>query len=374
MSKFKTAESVTGGHPDKLCDIIADRILDETLKLDANAHVACEVMATKGNIIVAGEITAKAMIEVTDVVVATLFDVGYDPFEFDISNLIHEQSRDIAQAVNKNDIGAGDQGIVYGYADSETNEYLPLPVVLAHRLTNRLIVCCDTGHINYIKPDGKSQVTVEYDDDGLPVKITSIVISIQHEDGIANWLIKKDIKENVIDKVIPKCLMDNKTIIDINPSGRFVEGGPSADTGLTGRKLMVDSYGGLARFGGGAFSGKDATKVDRSGAYFARYVAKNIVAVGLADKCEVAVSYAIGKPEPTSISIDTFETGKVCDDCLLKIVKNVFDFRPSAIIDKLNLKAPIYSQTAVGGHFGKAHFPWEKLDMVDVLLLEVSKW
>jgi S-adenosylmethionine synthetase len=372
MSKFKTAESVTEGHPDKLCDLIADSILDETLKLDPDCHVACEVMATKGNVIVAGEISTKKLPHIENIVIDTLFRVGYDAFEYEITNLIHSQSKDIEQAVNGEELGAGDQGIVYGYADNDTSQYLPLPVVLAHKLTNRLTECFQSGEIPYLKPDGKSQVTVEYDENDIPIRVTSVIVSAQHDGGIPHAKIHYDIISKVVIPTIPKCLIDHNTKSLINPSGRFVEGGPSADTGLTGRKLMVDSYGGLARFGGGAFSGKDPTKVDRSGAYFARYVAKNIVAAGLADKCEIAVSYAIGKAEPTSISVDTFGTGAICDNCILKIITKLFDFRPSAIIKKLDLKKPIYSETSVGGHFGRAEFSWEKLDMVENILEEVT--
>ncbi len=365
---LKTAESVTCGHPDKVCDQISDSILDEVLRKDPTAHVACEVMATKGCVIIAGEITAKMSdkeINETAVncFVDTLGNIGYDSNEYTVTLLIHSQSPDINQAVNKEEQGAGDQGIMYGYACNETNELLPLPVVLANRLTNRLREVRENKTIPYILPDGKSQVTVEYDDKNRATRIANIVISTQHADGVSQELIDHNITQKVI---LPVLLPFNRLLKDtdilINPSGRFVQGGPAADTGLTGRKLMVDTYGGLARHGGGAFSGKDPSKVDRSGAYFARYVAKSIVMAGFASECEVSVSYAIGQAQPTMVAVNTFNTGSMPDGELEVKIKRVFDFRPKAIIDKLMLtKEPIYGEIAQGCHFMNEGANWERL-------------
>lgn len=372
---FLTAESVCAGHPDKLCDYIADCILDECLSKDILSRVACEVMATKGKIIVAGEITCSKNIDVRAVVRQALIDRGYNPLKFIIYKFIHKQSSDIACGVDKalearngdtswfSELGAGDQGTVYGYATNETSEMLPLPLVLSHRICKALDKARRTGLIKGILPDGKAQVTIEYED-GVPVRVQNITLSIQHK-------AKKDLdvlKKEIIARILWNCFedfpYDDKTEILINPSGRFVIGGPTADTGLTGRKIMVDSYGGLAANGGGAFSGKDPTKVDRSGAYMARYIAKNIVWSGLADKCEVALSYAIGKADPVSVEVNSFGTSKFTNEQLRSMVTNIFCLRPAAIIEHLRLRTAEYSETSAYGHFNSELFNWEYVDKV----------
>ena len=382
MNQFYTAESVTEGHPDKLCDLIADSVLDECLSHDALSRVACEVLTTKGQIIVAGEITSLFEPDITQIAHSVLRKVGYEPSRFAVQCLIHKQSPDIAAGVNcsleqrrnlgKNrsvqQLGAGDQGVMVGYACSETPQMMPLPVVLAHRLTSALTVARKSGMVQGLCPDGKAQVTVEYDEDGKPLRLDTIVLSAQHS-------LKKNSDElywELTDKVLTPALQamppDEDTKILLNPSGRFVLGGSEADTGLTGRKLMVDSYGVFAPHGGGAFSGKDPTKVDRSGAYMARYIAKNLVAAGLCVKCQVTLAYAIGKAEPVMVEVDTFGTGTACaDDCLAEAVKLVFGLTPAEIISRLDLLTPRYTQTAAYGHFGKPEFPWERTDQAKAL-------
>ena len=382
MNQFYTAESVTEGHPDKLCDLIADSVLDECLSHDALSRVACEVLTTKGQIIVAGEITSLFEPDITQIAHSVLRKVGYEPSRFAVQCLIHKQSPDIAAGVNcsleqrrnlgKNrsvqQLGAGDQGVMVGYACSETPQMMPLPVVLAHRLTSALTVARKSGMVQGLCPDGKAQVTVEYDEDGNPLRLDTIVLSAQHS-------LKKNSDElywELTDKVLTPALRamppDEDTKILLNPSGRFVLGGSEADTGLTGRKLMVDSYGVFAPHGGGAFSGKDPTKVDRSGAYMARYIAKNLVAAGLCAKCQVTLAYAIGKAEPVMVSVDTFGTGTLCaDDCLEEAVKLVFGLTPAEIISQLDLLTPRYTQTAAYGHFGKPEFPWERTNQAKIL-------
>ena len=382
MNQFYTAESVTEGHPDKLCDLIADSVLDECLSHDALSRVACEVLTTKGQIIVAGEITSLFEPDITQIAHSVLRKVGYEPSRFAVQCLIHKQSPDIAAGVNcsleqrrnlgKNrsvqQLGAGDQGVMVGYACSETPQLMPLPIVLAHRLTGALTFARKSGMIQGLHPDGKAQVTVEYDEDGKPLRLDTIVLSAQHS-------LKKNSDElywELTDKVLTPALQamppDEDTKILLNPSGRFVLGGSEADTGLTGRKLMVDSYGVFAPHGGGAFSGKDPTKVDRSGAYMARYIAKNLVAAGLCVKCQVTLAYAIGKAEPVMVEVDTFGTGTACaDDCLAEAVKLVFGLTPAEIISRLDLLTPRYTQTAAYGHFGKPEFPWERTDQAKAL-------
>lgn len=381
--RIYTAESVTCGHPDKLADLIADSILDACLEQDKESRVACEVMLSDVNVFAVGEISSLADVKYEDVVRRVIEEAGYGTKDLQIKIAIHKQSTDIADAVcGKNGSrmpaealqlqGAGDQGIMYGYATDETLSYMPLPIVLAHRLTDRLTYCREEGIIKGLLPDGKSQVSVEYKNGRLS-KIVSVIVSAQHEEWKTLKELQQEIKSKVIDFVFREITLDADTEMYINPSGRFVLGGFKADSGLTGRKLMVDSYGTAARHGGGAYSGKDASKVDRSGAYMARYVAKNIVAAGLAEQCEVAISYAIGKSEPTSVDINTFYTGTVSEDLIKKAVLKVFDLRPAKIIEKLELKQPVYAQTAVGGHFGKDFFMWELLDKVDELKAEVLK-
>ena len=363
--RIYTAESVTSGHPDKLADLIADSILDECLEQDVDSRVAVEVMLTHDKCFIGGEITTKARVDYEFIAKTTIAQVGYDPSSLDYDVHIHEQSRDIADAVDKIEQGAGDQGIVYGYATTETLNFMPLPVELAHRLTDRLEQCRRKGIVKGLRPDGKSQVTVQFNGDRFD-KITSVVVSAQHEAWKSIDELVSEIKKKVIGYVFAEYDLTDVEIL-VNPSGRFVKGGFDADTGLTGRKLMVDSYGGIAHNGGGAMSGKDASKVDRSGAYLARYIAKNIVAAGLAVKCEVALSYAIGVPHPTSIDINTFFTGTVNEQLIRKAVEQVFDLRVCRTIDELALKRPIYVQTAVGGHFGKEEFAWERTDKVQEL-------
>lgn len=371
-----TSESVTEGHPDKICDLISDSVLDEILKNDSNpknARVACETVITTGLVFVTGEITTNCYIDIENVVRRTIKSIGYDENQsgFNCNSCavltsFKNQSPDIARGMdNNNDIGAGDQGMMFGFACNQTSELMPLPISLAHKLSKRLAYVRKNNILAYLHPDGKSQVTVEYEN-GVPKKINTVLISAQHDE--VDFDIKNDIVKNVL-CILPQNLLDDSTKILINPTGRFVIGGPQADCGLTGRKIIVDTYGGYARHGGGAFSGKDATKVDRCGAYMARYVAKNLVAAGLADKCEIQISYAIGVSKPVSIHVNTFSTGKMPDDKIKDIVENKFDFRPTAIIEKFELYKPIFKQVANYGHFGRndLDLPWEKLDMVDFL-------
>ena len=374
MITYKTAESVCMGHPDKLCDLIADSILDACLRKDKASRVACEVMATKGKIIVAGEITCSGKVNIRFIVKNVLREVGYDPWKFTVFVFVHQQSADIAAGVDMalearngmNDpygsVGAGDQGTVYGYATNESRENLPLPLVLSHRIVKRIDDCRKGKLIKGIYPDGKSQVTIEYEDGKLK-RVKTIVVSVQHDKNKSQEELKSDILSNVLWQCFEDFPFDEDTEILINPSGRFVLGGPAADTGLTGRKIMVDTYGGLASHGGGALCGKDPTKVDRSGAYMARYIAKNIVWSDLAEKCEVALSYAIGKANPVAVDVTSFGTSKLTDEQLADIVQEAFNLRPAAIIEKLHLRNVIYSDTAVYGHFNSCLFPWENVDM-----------
>ena len=385
-----TSESVTEGHPDKMCDAISDAILDALMEKDPMSRVACETCATTGLVMVMGEITTNAYVDIQKIVRETVREIGYDraKYGFDCDTCgvvvaIDEQSTDIAMGVNKalearektmtedelDAIGAGDQGMMFGFASNETEEYMPYPISLAHKLTRQLTRVRKDGTLKYLRPDGKSQVTVEYDENGKPYRLDAVVLSTQHDDAVTQEQIHEDIKKYVFDPVLPAGMVDENTKFYINPTGRFVIGGPHGDSGLTGRKIIVDTYGGYARHGGGAFSGKDCTKVDRSAAYAARYVAKNMVAAGLADKCEVQLSYAIGVAHPTSIEVDTFGTGKLSDDRLVEIIREHFDLRPAGIIKMLDLRRPIYKQTAAYGHFGRTDvdLPWEKLDKVDVL-------
>ena len=381
MKRFYTAESVTEGHPDKLCDLIADSILDACLKEDENSRVACEVLATKGNIIVAGEITSRFEPQVFEIIKKVLESAGYEAEEIHMDTLIHKQSPDIAGAVERSRerragtvsvqsglaSGAGDQGIMIGYACDETPQLMPMPVVLANRIVRELSASRRSGYITGILPDGKAQVTVEYEDDR-PVRLDTVVVSCQHEKEKSLRKLEHEIREKVLRPALRMLPPDEDTKILINPSGRFVCGGLDADTGLTGRKLMVDTYGSLVQHGGGAFSGKDCSKVDRSGAYMARYIAKNMVAAGLASRCQVSLAYAIGVAQPVMVQVDTFGTGKICaDDCLAAAIPLVFGLTPSQICDILHLKRPIYRQSAVFGHFGRKEFPWEKTDKAEQL-------
>jgi S-adenosylmethionine synthetase len=374
MNRYLTAESVCQGHPDKLCDRISDAILDSVLDQNPNAHVACEVMATGGDIILAGEITCGYVPAYNTIVGAALCDIGYNPDDFKITNLINRQSPDIAGGVSHADgeIGAGDQGTMYGYATNETAEKLPLPLVLAHRICERLDFLRKEKMIDGLLPDGKAQVTVEYDF-GVPVRVKNVVVSVQHREDISEELLRRIVTEKVLPGAFLSFPLDADTEILVNPSGRFVLGGPAADTGLTGRKIIVDTYGGFAPHGGGAFSGKDPTKVDRSAAYAARYIAKNIVAAKLADRCKVAISYAIGVAEPVAVDIDTFCTGTVSDEILSSVVREIFDLRPAEIIRDLDLAKPIYAATSAYGHFGRDGFTWEKTDKTAALLEAVKR-
>ena len=385
-----TSESVTEGHPDKVCDAISDAILDALMAQDPMSRVACETAACTGFVLVTGEITTKAYVDIPKIVRETVKEIGYDKSEYGfdgntcaVFTAIDEQSGDIAMGVDKaleakenkmsdaeiEAIGAGDQGMMFGFATNETAEYMPYPISLAHKLALQLTKVRKDGTLKYLRPDGKTQVSVEYDENGKPKRLEAVVLSTQHDEDVTQEQIHEDIKKYVFDPILPAEMVDAETKFFINPTGRFVIGGPHGDAGLTGRKIIVDTYGGYARHGGGAFSGKYCTKVDRSGAYAARYVAKNIVAAGLADKCEIQLSYAIGVAQPTSINVDTFGTGKLSSEKLVEIIRENFDLRPAGIIKMLDLRRPIYKQTAAYGHFGRndLDLPWEKLDKVDTL-------
>ena len=389
-----TSESVTEGHPDKVCDAVSDAILDALMEQDPMSRVACETASCTGFVLVTGEITTSAYVDIPKIVRDTVKEIGYDKSEYGFDGntcavmvAIDEQSADIAMGVDKaleareasmetsmsneelEAIGAGDQGMMFGYATNETEDYMPYPISLAHKLARQLTKVRKDGTLTYLRPDGKSQVSVEYDENGKPLRLEAVVLSTQHDPDVTQEQIHADIKKYVFDEVLPAELLDDDTKYFINPTGRFVIGGPHGDAGLTGRKIIVDTYGGYARHGGGAFSGKDCTKVDRSAAYAARYVAKNIVAAGLADKCEIQLSYAIGVAQPTSVRVETFGTGKLSELDLVKIVRENFDLRPAGIIKMLDLRRPIYKQTAAYGHFGRndLDLPWEKLDKVDLL-------
>lgn len=372
MKKYFTSESVTEGHPDKVCDQIADAVLDAILADDPNARVACEVCATTGLVLVMGEITTATYVDIQHIVRQTVKDIGYDrgKIGFDADNLavlvsIDEQSPDIALGVRDGE-GAGDQGLMFGFACKETPEYMPMPIVFAHKLVRRLAEVRKQGLVDFLRPDGKSQVTVEYENDK-PVRIDSVVISTQHNEHVGREELQKFVREEVIYKVLPKELIDEKTKIYINPTGRFVLGGPKGDSGLTGRKIIVDTYGGYARHGGGAFSGKDPSKVDRSATYMARYIAKNLVAAGVAEKIEVGLSYVIGMSEPTSVMVNTYGTGTFSDEEIVNAIRKIFPLTPKGIVEYLDLRRPIYKQVASYGHFGRndLDLPWEKLDKID---------
>ena len=385
-----TSESVTEGHPDKICDQISDAVLDALMAQDPNSRVACETAITTGLVLVMGEISTKGYVDIQKIVRETIREIGYDraKYGFDcdtcgVITAIDEQSSDIAMGVDKaleakenlmsdediEAIGAGDQGMMFGFASNETEEYMPYPISLAHKLARKLTEVRKSGTLPYLRPDGKTQVSVEYDENGKPFRLEAVVLSTQHDAEVSQEQIHEDIKKYVFDEILPADMVDENTKFFINPTGRFVIGGPNGDSGLTGRKIIVDTYGGYARHGGGAFSGKDCTKVDRSAAYAARYVAKNIVAAGLADKCEIQLSYAIGVAQPTSVRVDTFGTSKLTEEELVGIVRKHFDLRPAGIIKMLDLRRPIYKQTAAYGHFGRTDLdlPWEKLDMADTL-------
>ena len=385
-----TSESVTEGHPDKMCDQISDAILDALMEQDPMSRVACETCTTTGLVMVMGEITTNAYVDIQKIVRDTVREIGYTrgKYGFDadtcgVITAIDEQSADIALGVDKaleakenkmsdeelEAIGAGDQGMMFGYASDETEEYMPYPIALAHKLALRLTEVRKNGTLPYLRPDGKTQVTVEYDENGVPARLDAVVLSTQHDPEVSQEQIHEDVKKYIFDEILPAEMVDENTKFFINPTGRFVIGGPHGDSGLTGRKIIVDTYGGMARHGGGAFSGKDCTKVDRSAAYAARYVAKNIVAAGLAKKCEIQLSYAIGVAQPTSVMVDTFGTGKIPDNKLVEIIRENFDLRPAGIIKMLDLRRPIYKQTAAYGHFGRndLDLPWEKLDKAEEL-------
>ena len=386
--KLFTSESVTEGHPDKVCDMVSDAILDACFEQDPMSRVACETVSCTGFVLVTGEITTKAKLDIPAIVRKTVTEIGYDDGKKGLDGnscavfvALDQQSADIAMGVDKAleakegslgddlDTGAGDQGMMFGYATNETDSYMPYSIDLAHKLALKLTEVRKNGTLKYLRPDGKTQVSVEYDENDKPVRLEAVVLSTQHDEDVTQEQIHEDIKKYVFDPVLPKELIDDKTKFFINPTGRFVIGGPHGDAGLTGRKIIVDTYGGYARHGGGAFSGKDCTKVDRSAAYAARYVAKNIVAAGLADKCEIQLSYAIGVAVPTSVRVDTFGTGKLSDEKLVQIVRENFDLRPAGIIKMLDLRRPIYKQTAAYGHFGRndLKLPWEALNKVDDL-------
>ena len=385
-----TSESVTEGHPDKMCDAVSDAILDALMAKDPMSRVACEAASCTGFVLVTGEITTNAYVDIQKIVRDTVKEIGYDKSEYGFDGntcavlvAIDEQSADIAMGVDKaleakenkmsdeeiEAIGAGDQGMMFGFASNETEEYMPYPIALAHKLALQLTKVRKDGTLKYLRPDGKTQVSVEYDENGKPKRLEAVVLSTQHDEDVTQEQIHADIKKHVFDVILPQELIDADTKFFVNPTGRFVIGGPHGDAGLTGRKIIVDTYGGYARHGGGAFSGKDCTKVDRSAAYAARYVAKNIVAAGLADKCEIQLSYAIGVAQPTSIMVDTFGTGKLADEKIVEIVRENFDLRPAGIIKMLDLRRPIYKQTAAYGHFGRndLNLPWEALNKVDDL-------
>lgn len=385
-----TSESVTEGHPDKMCDAISDSILDALMSQDPMSRVACETCTTTGLVMVMGEITTNAYVDIQKIVRETVNEIGYNKSEYGFDGntcgvmvVLDEQSGDIAMGVDKaleakektmseeeiDAIGAGDQGMMFGYASNETEEFMPYPISLAHKLVLKLTEVRKNGTLSYLRPDGKSQVTVEYDENGKPKRLEAIVLSTQHDSDVTQEQIQKDIKKYVFEPILPKEMLDEDTKYFINPTGRFVIGGPHGDSGLTGRKIIVDTYGGYARHGGGAFSGKDCTKVDRSAAYAARYVAKNIVAAGLAERCEIQLSYAIGVAHPTSIMVDTFGTGKISDEKFVTLIRENFDLRPAGIIKMLDLRRPIYKQTSAYGHFGRndLDLPWEKLDKVDIM-------
>ncbi|HHU73442.1 MAG TPA: methionine adenosyltransferase [Clostridiales bacterium] len=389
QKRLFTSESVTEGHPDKICDQISDAVLDSLIEQDPMSRVACETAITTGLVLVMGEITTKGYVDIQKIVRDTIREIGYDKsdYGFDANTCgvivaLDEQSKDIALGVDKSLeakefnqeeesslVGAGDQGMMFGYASNETEEYMPYPISLAHKLTRQLTKVRKDGTLPYLRPDGKSQVTVEYDEEGKPIHLNAVVVSSQHDEDITIDQLRKDIRKYVLDEILPKELFDEKTKVYINPTGRFVIGGPNGDSGLTGRKIIVDTYGGYARHGGGAFSGKDCTKVDRSASYAARYVSKNLVAAGLADRCEIQLSYAIGVAEPTSIMVDTFGTGKLSDHELVEIIQKHFDLRPAGIIKMLDLRKPIYKKTAAYGHFGRndLDLPWERLNKVEDL-------
>ena len=379
MGYLFTSESVSEGHPDKVADQISDAVLDKLLAFDPSSKVACETLVTTGQVVLAGEVKTKAYVDLQRIAREVINRIGYTKSEYmfegnscGVFSAIHEQSADINRGVEREDPmnqGAGDQGMMFGYASDETPEYMPYPIALAHKLSRKLTEVRKNGTLPYLRPDGKTQVTVEYDENGVPARLDAVVLSTQHDPEVTQDQIHKDIKKYVFDAIIPEGMVDEKTKFFINPTGRFVIGGPHGDSGLTGRKIIVDTYGGMARHGGGAFSGKDCTKVDRSAAYAARYVAKNIVAAGLAKKCEIQLSYAIGVAHPTSIMVDTFGTGVLEDDKLVEIIRENFDLRPAGIIQMLDLRRPIYKQTAAYGHFGRTDIdlPWEKLDKVEDL-------
>ncbi len=373
-NRIFTSESVTEGHPDKICDQISDAILDDILSQDPYSRVACETCVTTGLVVVMGEITTNGYCDVQKIVRKTVEEIGYNrgKYGFDAENLavlsaIDEQSPDIALGVDRD--GAGDQGMMFGYASDETEEYMPMPIILSHKLARRLTEIRKQGVVSFLRPDGKTQVSVEYDNFGNPVRIDAILVSTQHDDAVTQEVLKEKIIQEVIKPIVPSALMDENTKILVNPTGRFVIGGPKGDTGLTGRKIIVDTYGGFSRHGGGAFSGKDPTKVDRSAAYMMRYIAKNMVAAGLAKKMEIQVAYAIGVADPCSIAVDTFGTSKFSEQELIKIIKENFNLTPKGIIESLDLRRPIYKQTAAYGHFGRhdVNLPWEQLDKVNDL-------